>query len=856
MKVSHLEDHITHAVISGAQAIDFGISDSPEFFNILSSTLYTDQMLAVVRETLCNAWDAHIEFKCEDRFVDITLDDKYLIIRDYGPGISPKMIGPVYGTYGGSTKQANGEVTGGFGLGCKAPFAYVDDFEVTSYNEGKMSVYRLSKSNAEVGGKPSIVPVVSNIPTMEHGLQVKIAVKNDQDRSRFSDLIHRIVQNGAMKMRLNGDELFTMPFDDMTHGFMITKRKVQENFSPMNIRYGNVIYPIQREESYGVEWDDIITFLKRLSYSPRYYQTDLEWAMVLQAAPNTVSVTPSRESLSNKKHTLDTIKELMQSFLRVREKDLKTECFKLLDNRIENTWIDSSPKVLFDLGERIPNFTVSDDYGRIVYTHAAEKARDTKDMTSFSQFVKQYSLSGYPDFLGFARRDRLKRIEALIQSGFGGVTGKKLLKTYRREFLADAKRTPSRKKSKERYGSGQTVESPWFHREVVAPLIKGMNKENGLRADKLYVHSSDRKYRNGREIMVLAKDWRPHHISKMWGFARNIVVLSFNKMDVTDGDANRSALSKFWLGKAEDVLVYVTPRTSDKVQAARDYFKSKGVFLIDLTINQHKEYVQRQEEYVRTPTLKRPKKNGVPILSKMRNPDNDNFCNIVADPPEAPLDRTTTPKFVYKDGRRTEQSAFENLNAQQTKLILDTFGDAGGFCTNQNQYDRYISAGALDWRDYILDKLVEEYSTNPRIIEYLPFARARVDTEGYGSEYRGRSAQRWVKLVEADKDLREYFGLVDNRTQEDKDIMAIFKIFDNNYITGTHDKRGQIKSLISQIELSKDLIALLNMIRDSKMLQMFEVVNVEQLVYQAEVYKLTQKQKDRIRDTILFAIEG
>lgn len=61
MQVTHTDDHITHAVIGGGQTIDFGISNNAEFFHILSSTLYTNQELAVVREVLCNAWDAHIE---------------------------------------------------------------------------------------------------------------------------------------------------------------------------------------------------------------------------------------------------------------------------------------------------------------------------------------------------------------------------------------------------------------------------------------------------------------------------------------------------------------------------------------------------------------------------------------------------------------------------------------------------------------------------------------------------------------------------------------------------------------------------------------------------------------------------
>ena len=47
MQVTHVNDHVTNAIIGGGQAVEFGISSSAEFYNILSSTLYKDQILAV-----------------------------------------------------------------------------------------------------------------------------------------------------------------------------------------------------------------------------------------------------------------------------------------------------------------------------------------------------------------------------------------------------------------------------------------------------------------------------------------------------------------------------------------------------------------------------------------------------------------------------------------------------------------------------------------------------------------------------------------------------------------------------------------------------------------------------------------
>ena len=48
MEVTHATDHITHAVIGGKQSMNFGISDDPAFFQILSSALYKNPELAMV----------------------------------------------------------------------------------------------------------------------------------------------------------------------------------------------------------------------------------------------------------------------------------------------------------------------------------------------------------------------------------------------------------------------------------------------------------------------------------------------------------------------------------------------------------------------------------------------------------------------------------------------------------------------------------------------------------------------------------------------------------------------------------------------------------------------------------------
>ena len=40
---------------------NFAIADTPEFFQLLSDSLYSDPLIAVFRETITNAYDANIE---------------------------------------------------------------------------------------------------------------------------------------------------------------------------------------------------------------------------------------------------------------------------------------------------------------------------------------------------------------------------------------------------------------------------------------------------------------------------------------------------------------------------------------------------------------------------------------------------------------------------------------------------------------------------------------------------------------------------------------------------------------------------------------------------------------------------
>lgn len=333
MQVANDNELTTSATLGGKKAISFGISDDPAFFHVLSSSLYNNPNLAVVRETICNQWDAHIEAGKTHLPVLITIDmDNFITFRDYGHGIPDSKIGQVYGMYGASTKKANSSVTGGFGLGCKSPFAYTDSFQVTSWNQGKMSIYNVTKSSVETDGKPGIIPILSGVPTEETGLEVKFQL-NGSDITEFVSYIKSIVFNGEIKAILRKPTM-SLPDKNGTRNMELTDEELPVlgmSFEPgsynlsrdwwqsymgnnaVYVRYGNVMYPAVQSPATEEALSLIHNFMNIIGTT----------RIVVQAAPSTLAIAPSRETLSNQKMTDDGIVDICVNLVDKLEAEIK-----------------------------------------------------------------------------------------------------------------------------------------------------------------------------------------------------------------------------------------------------------------------------------------------------------------------------------------------------------------------------------------------------------------------------------------------------------------------------------------------------------------------------------------------------
>ncbi len=153
----------------------FTIKAGPKAFDILSSNLYQNKILAVIREISCNAADAHkmVGRPLSEIVVQMpNIADPVFSVRDFGPSMSHSQIMRLYTSYFDSTKDGDNDAIGGFGLGSKSPFSVTDQFTVRAWQDGNLRTYAMYK----VDGVPT-VSLISSEPSSEPtGIEVSMTV--------------------------------------------------------------------------------------------------------------------------------------------------------------------------------------------------------------------------------------------------------------------------------------------------------------------------------------------------------------------------------------------------------------------------------------------------------------------------------------------------------------------------------------------------------------------------------------------------------------------------------------------------------------------------------------------------------
>lgn len=235
---------VDQATVSNVGKIgEFRIRNSAKAFSILSSGLYANKIRAIIRELSTNAVDSHQAAGRVHVPYDLHLPtglEPWFAIRDYGTGLNAQQIQDIYTTYFESTKTESNEYVGCLGLGSKSPFAYTDNFTVTAIQDGLRTIYTAFINEV---GVPSIAQMMTEASDEPAGVEVKFAVDNAADFSRFRQEAQHVYRHFAQRPVVNLDsfEFINVKYEqrDIVPGV----HQVTQHGSSLAVM-GSIAYPI------------------------------------------------------------------------------------------------------------------------------------------------------------------------------------------------------------------------------------------------------------------------------------------------------------------------------------------------------------------------------------------------------------------------------------------------------------------------------------------------------------------------------------------------------------------------------------------------------------------------------------
>lgn len=159
----------------------------PHLMGVLTN-LYSDRILAVIREYSTNAMDSHIAAGYPDKPITVKLPnllfrEPVFEVKDEGLGLSEEEVFDIYGSYGASTKRESNAVTGQLGLGCKSALTYTNMFTLAAIKDGRKGVFSV---HLDTQGIPTITKLASSITDEHNGVTVTIPVQ-PEDIKKFAE---------------------------------------------------------------------------------------------------------------------------------------------------------------------------------------------------------------------------------------------------------------------------------------------------------------------------------------------------------------------------------------------------------------------------------------------------------------------------------------------------------------------------------------------------------------------------------------------------------------------------------------------------------------------------------------------
>ena len=305
--------------------------------DILSNKLYSDKPLAVIREYVCNAWDACKAAGNSDRAIVIhcpTHDEPYFSVRDFGYGLTTEEISQVFVSYGESTKRHSNDFTGMLGIGSKAGFAYTDGFNIVNRDGTNKTTYTAQKTS---DGGATLAKVGQTPCGEDAGLEIVVYVEN-HDISTFHEKLAKFLRFATDKYETNipvpyTERVFPNPEDQ-------TYFRIKDYRCDAGVLMGNIRYAFN------------VGQLPSLQYEERCFAANTTFIVPM----GSVSFTPSRESIEYTPKTVEFLTKTVRE-IRARAKAYIDAQIAKVDNVVDALELSD---LATDFSFKIGNFKVGE----------------------------------------------------------------------------------------------------------------------------------------------------------------------------------------------------------------------------------------------------------------------------------------------------------------------------------------------------------------------------------------------------------------------------------------------------------------------------------------------------------------
>lgn len=297
----------------------FEIRLNKKMYDMLSGSIYSDKILAIIREISCNAQDAHVAAKKADEPIIVHLpnsNEPYFSVRDNGVGLDKDEVFNLYTIYGDSTKTLSNDQVGCFGLGSKSPFSYTDNFTVIGRKDGIKHTYSLHTDDS---GCPTVSLIGMKETNECDGFEVIVPVK-------LSDIPNFHTKATAFYE-------FFKPFPKIT-GKTITYNKRTDEIVGKDF----IVY----KESGGSYGQKRLLVMGNVVYPFTQYVTGIarDYSIVIFADIGDVNITVSRESLEANHKT--------NTFVEKRLKQIESVLLQKIVDKIDDAKTLNEKRKIYD----------------------------------------------------------------------------------------------------------------------------------------------------------------------------------------------------------------------------------------------------------------------------------------------------------------------------------------------------------------------------------------------------------------------------------------------------------------------------------------------------------------------------